>query len=213
MRRTGFVVTAVSGFALMVGMAANAAQEGEKSPLSAMFACASVKDDAKRLACYDTEAARLKQASDTGDVVTVNQEQIQNLQKEAFGFSLPSLPKLRVPLLAGMLGNGDGKKAEVSQDKLSDAKSDNGAVLAVKKNGEITKVGYAIARIGSTADGSYRFYLQNGQVWDQVQGGRSYIPRPRNGRTLIAEIRKASMGSYLLTVDGRGAAIRVRRVK
>lgn len=191
---------------------AHADEETAKSPLSGVYACASLTNDAQRLACYDEQVQQLKTAEAKGDMVAVDKGKVQAIEREAFGFSLPSLPKLRVPGLAGMLGMDHTATVELSKDKVEDSKTAQGAVLAANKSGEITKIGFAISRIGSTPNG-YRFYLDNGQVWDQVSGGRTYIPKPRKGETMIAEIRKASMGSFLLTVNGRGQAIRVRRVQ
>ena len=56
-----------------------------------------------------------------------------------------------------------------------------------------------------------RFLLANGQVWDQVDTTKVRIPRERDGQTNTVEIRKGAAGSFLLRVNGKGSAIRVRR--
>ena len=59
------------------------------------------------------------------------------------------------------------------------------------------------------ADGKYRFTMSDGQVWEQIDSdsvsGVRKLP-------VLAEIKTASLGSFMMNIDG-GRAIRVRRVK
>lgn len=59
------------------------------------------------------------------------------------------------------------------------------------------------------ADGKYRFTLSDGAVWDQIDSDR--VSGLKN-LPVSAEIKTASLGSFMMKVDG-GKAIRVRRVK
>ena len=58
-----------------------------------------------------------------------------------------------------------------------------------------------------------RFFMANGQVWEQTDGNKVRIPKVRNEELNTADISKASLGSFFLRVNGKGAAIRVRRVR
>lgn len=57
--------------------------------------------------------------------------------------------------------------------------------------------------------GKTRVTLENGQVWEQAEGGRSgyRISAPK------VIIKPMSLGSWLMYVDGCGCDIRVKRVK
>ena len=44
-----------------------------------------------RLACFDAAAARLDEAEKKGDIVVVDRRQAQEVRRQAFGFTLPSL--------------------------------------------------------------------------------------------------------------------------
>ena len=55
--------------------------------------------------------------------------------------------------------------------------------------------------------------MTNGQVWEQTDRTNVRIPKVRDGKTNNAEISKASLGSFFLRVNGKGSAIRVRRVR
>jgi len=58
-----------------------------------------------------------------------------------------------------------------------------------------------------------RFFFDNGQVWEQTDGSKIRIPKVRNSVANTAIISKASLGSFLLRVNGKGSAVRVRRVR
>ncbi|MFO7724246.1 MAG: hypothetical protein R6V45_01750 [Oceanipulchritudo sp.] len=58
-------------------------------------------------------------------------------------------------------------------------------------------------------DGDTVFRLDNGQVWKQVQPDSFYI----NAENPKVTIKRALFGSYLLSVEGYGASVRVRRVE
>jgi hypothetical protein len=75
------------------------AQTGSAPPaptpaLGEVFACAEIADQAQRLACYDGAVGRLRQAESQGRLVTVDREQVATLERESFGFSLPSISSL-----------------------------------------------------------------------------------------------------------------------
>lgn len=57
--------------------------------------------------------------------------------------------------------------------------------------------------------GNTVFRLENGQVWRQAAPGE-FVVRLEDP---VVRIRRATMGSYLLSVDGYGSTVRVRRVE
>jgi hypothetical protein len=58
------------------------------------MACADTTDNTARLACYDAAVARLRQAEQTGQVVSIDRQGATALQHESFGFNLPNLARL-----------------------------------------------------------------------------------------------------------------------
>lgn len=67
-----------------------------------------------------------------------------------------------------------------------------------------------ISAVAERADGRLRFILDNGQVWEQVE--RSRLSRTPAAGT-PAEVKKAMIGSYMLSIEGLGRSMRVRRVQ
>jgi len=59
--------------------------------------------------------------------------------------------------------------------------------------------------------GYLRFYLENGQVWDQTQPARVRHLGQESPDMLV--IKNAAMGSFLARVNGKAPKMRVRRVE
>jgi hypothetical protein len=77
--------------------AAPAPKVGADDPMVALYACADKTADTERLACYDAEVKRLRAAQLAGDFAAIDRLKAETIRKEAFGFSLPSLPKFILP--------------------------------------------------------------------------------------------------------------------
>ncbi len=59
--------------------------------LDTLAACRKEASDAQRLACFDKAVAALDEAEAKGQVVVVDREQVAQVKRQAFGFSLPAL--------------------------------------------------------------------------------------------------------------------------
>ncbi len=73
---------------------------------------------------------------------------------------------------------------------------------------EPEQVSLTVKSVTANADGKLRFAMENGQVWKQIDTTR--LRNVGNG-PWTAEIRKASLGSFLLSLND-GRAVRVERV-
>ncbi len=180
------------------------------SALNDIYSCAAIEDDDKRLACFDRAVKSVKSAEETGDLVAVDKSQVQTLQREAFGFNLPSLPKFRIPTLV-RLQAAKNNISDTAPANIAEKPTGSSQVLEKTKTGEISKIMYTIAKIKKKANGKIVFYLENGQVWAQTNPKNIKIPRKIEG--LKAEIKKAAMGTYFLRINGKGSAIRVQRTR
>jgi hypothetical protein len=96
-------------FALAAGLAAAPAlaapapapATSAAQPMGALYGCADLKDAAQRLACFDKEVATLRSAEAAGNFKAVDRQAVEQLEKESFGFQLPSLPRLAFPKMGG----------------------------------------------------------------------------------------------------------------
>lgn len=119
--------------------------------LRQVYACADISEDAARLACFDQSIGRLRAAESAGQVVAVDRTQMQSIERDAFGFSLPSIANILT-----RRGNDD-------------ANSESAAVERIEME---------VARVSSRLDGRHSFVMTNGQVWTQVQPDSASNVRP-----------------------------------
>jgi hypothetical protein len=84
---------------LLLGIAAATAapapanrEVGGSQLVKAVQSCQAIKDNNARLACYDQAASALVSATNRGDVAIVDRNQVRQVRRSLFGFSLPSFP-------------------------------------------------------------------------------------------------------------------------
>jgi antitoxin (DNA-binding transcriptional repressor) of toxin-antitoxin stability system len=156
-----------------------------------VYRCAEIAADAERLACFDVAVAELRGAEESGAVRTIAAEDIEKIERESFGFSLPSI---RLAL------RGSG----------SDRQSDRAERAERAERSEITEVTMPVARISShPTSRRLTVVLQDGQTWEQIDSRQLPARTLRNPRE--ARIRRAALGSFVMTIDD-SVAIRVKRI-
>ncbi|MFN3911854.1 hypothetical protein [Hyphomonas sp.] len=173
----------LTGISLAAGaLCAGLADAAPPRPTEGVYQCAAITDDTARLACYDKAVADLQTAESAGKVRTVDVATIEKLERESFGFSLPSLSQV--------FGRSE----------------DAGKPLTP----EVDEVTFPIASISvSRVTRKAQITLENGQVWEQIDSEE--ISRSKIRKAKEVTIRKAALGSFLMTIGG-GTGIRVRRV-
>jgi hypothetical protein len=163
------------------------------SPLEPIYACADKTNPTERLACFDAAVATIRAKEAKSEIVTFDKQRVEKVRREAFGFSLPSLPKLGFPAFGG------GPKA--------DSKDQSVAAVAVEE--DIEEQSFTVVSTRESA-GRVVITLENGQVWRLTEAGElNAAKRP----PYKVSIRTAAMGSFILTVEGRNKGYRVRRVE
>lgn len=177
----GVKLAACAAFAAFAATA-----QAQESQVDKVYACAGVSDGAARLACFDAAVAAMKQAQAAGDVSVVSRAQIQQAEKDTFGLG----PQAQTTAVTGVLKGAP-------------------APAAADAEAELDNVKVTISTATKRPDGTYRFTLDNGQVWEQVETDKVSGLKPLPAS---AEIRKASLGSFMMKING-GRSIRVRRVK
>ncbi|MFN3523385.1 MAG: hypothetical protein ACK4YQ_14155 [Phenylobacterium sp.] len=125
--------------------------------------CRKLGDDAQRLACYDAQAAAVDQAEAKGDIVVVDRQQADQVRRQAFGFTLPSLSLFdrgeapeKIDSVTGVVKSarmgGDGKWVVELQDGAVWAQTDSERLMRDPAPG-------MEAKIRRAAMGSYMMNL------------------------------------------------------
>lgn len=153
-------------------------QSATPGALDSVYACAAVSEEAARLACYDSAVGRLREAQSSGNIVAVDRTQIETIERESFGFALPSLPTIF------------RRDPSQEQEAISEAR-------------------FTIERIARHADGRITFHMTDGAAWTQIEADSPRNARPGENVT----VRRASLGSFMLSFESGGRAQRVRRVQ
>lgn len=179
----------LGGLAALTLSSTASAQDAPSSPLAGIYACKDKVDPTERLACYDAAVGIIATKEANKEIVTIDAAASETIQREAFGFSLPSLPKLGLPSFGGSK-DGTSKSSQSSGPKAQE---------------------FPVKRVAKGRDGVL-ITMENGQIWRGVNGRLNYIPKG----DLVATIRKASMGSYRLSLSNGRETVRglgVRRVE
>ncbi len=84
------------GFSAWPAFAQNREAETTATPaaLERVYACAATASEAERLACYDSAVAALRGAQSSGEVVAIDRGNVERLQRDSFGFNVPSIANL-----------------------------------------------------------------------------------------------------------------------
>ena len=137
---------------------------------SDVYACKEIATDAERLACYDAAVGRLKAAEDAGEVKTFTRKEVEEVKRDSFGFSIPSLPKLAFggKSADGKDASDDLKEVTFPIKAISGQRGDlritleNGQVWVQTDDKGVNPRGQKEARIYSAALGSYKMKLDGG---------------------------------------------------
>lgn len=198
--------------ALFLAMAAPAqAQQEGADPLDPILACRTIEEATRRLECFDTAAAALGNQVRSGRIVAVEREEIEAVERDTFGLDLPSLPNLSMALFRAQANAAVDGESPVGAGEADAGAEHNGLrVLERTEEGRAELVSMTIDRVEEFGYQRLRFYMTNGQVWEQTSTMRVRVPR--RGVT-EAEIRRTRMGAHLMKINGVGRNIEVRRIR
>ncbi|WP_300532755.1 hypothetical protein [Maricaulis sp.] len=182
----------------------------QANPLDAVIACRQIQDANARLQCFDTAVGQLEGASEAGDLVTVTRSEIEAVERDSFGLSLPSIPFLSRrssgrDAAAATAGAGMTAEQRVPRPEVA---ADGVEVLERDDEGRIIRMRMRVASARQVR-GEWVFTMENGQVWRQTENRN--IPVPRSRADFDLEIRARSLGSFTGQVNGSGRAVRIRR--
>lgn len=97
----------IAALAICLAYCASARAEPDAlDPMKPIYACTQISDAADRLACFDREVGAVKSKQAEGAFTAIDTKTAETLQRESFGFSIPSLPRLKLP------GGGSGALPE-----------------------------------------------------------------------------------------------------
>ncbi len=170
--------------------------------LEAMGKCAAVADEKARLACYDAAAPRLKAALATPPN-SLGRNPTKEEQESWFGFDI-----------SGLFGGGSTvptKPEEFGKERTAEAKAVHEA--AQRSGEEIESITAGVAEVAYTRFGQFIVFLENGQVWRQLQGDSDRARFKSNPKDNKVTVSRGLLGSYNLTINDSDRVFKVTRVR
>jgi hypothetical protein len=134
----------------------------QEPSLDAVIACKAIEAPLERVACYDV--GRLEAAEAAGEVSVITRADVEQVQRDSFGFRIPSLPAL------GGRG-GESQELERVTEAVKSVSGGKGALRITLANGQVweqidDKPARAnapkSAEIFQAALGSYKMKLDGG---------------------------------------------------
>lgn len=178
------------------------AQAGARDDLlKAMDQCAGVADEHQRLTCYDQLAPQVKAALTQTPMAgppTVEE------QKSWFGFDF-----------GGIFGSAPKQQTTPQQfgsESLPPPPAPPAAPGAPPPVEPIDSIAAKVTDYAFNPFGKFVVFLDNGQVWRQLQGDSEIATFSKHGTNSVT-ITRGLIGSYNLQIDGSDRIYKVKRVK
>jgi hypothetical protein len=163
--------------------AASPAATSATTALQKVIACHGVADSQQRLACYDAVVSDLLAGAKAGEGPVAAAEDVIVISKA----------QVR-----------DAKRQAFGFDLSALSIFDRG-----EKPEVIDRITTVVDRAYQTGSGRWIIEMENASTWEQTDDEKVWKGPKKGSR---ADIRKASLGSYFINLDGQ-RAIRARRVK
>ncbi|MEI6439285.1 MAG: hypothetical protein WCO83_03665 [Alphaproteobacteria bacterium] len=164
-------------------IASSPAATSAATALQKVIACHSLSNDQQRLACYDSAVSDLISGTQPSGSAASAADDVIVISKEQVRSARRQA--FGFDLSALSIFDRD-ERPEV-----------------------IDKISVAVVRAYQTGAGRWIIDLDNGSTWEQTDDERVWKSPTKGSK---ADVRKASMGSYFINLDGQ-RAIRARRVK
>ena len=201
-------------------LAAAASDAQQEQPVddsdNPVLQCLGIENDEERLRCFDRavraqaerQAAQPSATQAGGQPAVTEEAEVAERESRRFGLPRPSFPNLSFPDLFGGADREDNQRSGEAGEFANAGPQTQ--ILARSDDGDIRRVMMTVQDVEVIGYDTHRFFMTNGQVWEETSPYAVRIPRV-NG-PLTVEIERGAVGGYLMRLDGRGRALRVRRV-
>ena len=199
MNRMLFVVACGAAISFQIGTVAASPRD---DVLSGLQRCAGVTDDKARLACYDALVRPAQEAmARPPEPGEASHPPTKEEQKSWFGFDV-----------SGLFGSSPEEQKTPQQFGAENMPSTRQKVEQAEQ--EVDSITAGVTDYAFTPFGKFIVFLDNGQVWRQIQGDSGDKPLfHRNAKDNKVTIERGLIGSYNLMVNDSTRTYKVERVK
>lgn len=199
-------IAAAAALVLIGGVPAFAGPR--EDALDAVNKCAQIADDHARLACYDAAAAQVKSA-----LATPEPEVAATPEQQRSWFGLPDI------------FGGNGRQPQTTPQQFGSERlpqpappppaPGQTAQAAPPPPPEPQIIDSITANVTDFAyhlDGRFIVFLDNGQIWQEIEGDTDKAHFKKNGPNAVT-ISRGAFGSYGLTLNDLAQSFKVKRIK
>jgi hypothetical protein len=191
-----FAVTSVTFLAVFCG---NASAASRDDVLEQIGKCAAIVDNTARLACYDAMSPHVKDALATPPPA-IDHTPTQDEQKSWFGFNLDNL-------------FGSAPEQQTTPDKFGNDRLPSTEQKKETAEQEVDSITAVVTDYSFSLDGRFVVFLDNGQVWRQIQGDTGQAHFKRSAKDNTVSIQRGMFDSYNLNINDANKTFKVTRVK
>lgn len=198
MKRSQFPAACAAVFFCFAGAATASPRD---DVLKALEKCAAVADDRARLACYDAlvrpaRAALARPPEPQEATAPPTKEE----QQSWFGFDL-----------SGLFGSSPRQQTTPQQFGSENMPATKEKVEKAQE--EVDSITAGVTEYAYTPFGKFIVFLDNGQVWRQLQGDADRATFRKNPKDNKVTISRGFIGSYNLHINDSNKLFKVERVK
>jgi len=194
---------------MMTGICGSPASSQTPTLQTGVENCQILVDSSNRLACYDKLFGVVNPKS--SDIPVTSQPTRP---------TAPSIPQPSVPAISPESRSVKADISEAPAPKLTDTNKLTQSVedfrearLPEAAKNVVRSISSEIVKTSTHGYKKLKFHLKNGQVWEQIDSGYVKEPKISSKKAVTAEIRKGAISSFYLHINGKGRAIKVRRVR
>ena len=186
------------------------AQDGSPGDLlQALSQCATVSDSQARLACYDGLSPRVKAAMAAPPAaqppaqVAARHEPTEQEQKSWFGFDMGDL-----------FGTSPAVQTTPQQFGEERTPAANAAIEERREEKKVVdEISAKLTEYAYNPFGKFIVFLDNGQVWKQIQGDSDHAMFRHEAADNTVTISRGLLGSYNLSINDGSHVYKVSRLK
>jgi hypothetical protein len=187
-------------FVLVFALAIPAFAGPRDDVLDAMNKCTVITEDKARLDCYDGLKPQLQAA------LATPQPQVAANESGSSWFGLDNV-------FGGSTERPQTKPEQFGADRLPPKEQDKFNPPQVAAVQEIDSINAVLTDYALTPTGRFIVFLDNDQVWQQIQGDTATARFKKNAKDNTVKIERAFLGSYALLLNDGNQVYKVKRVK
>jgi hypothetical protein len=197
--KSRIVLTAIA--LLAAGLSPAVSGPAPEDILESLGKCAAIADNKDRLACYDALAPHVKEAiAAPPAALPGNRPPTKEEQSSWFGFNL-----------SGLFGASPAQQTtpqQFGQEKTDEVHAKEDAAAH-----EIESITAGVTDYAYTPFGKFIVFLDNGQVWHQIEGDADHAQFHKNPKDNKVTIERGMIGSYNMLLNDSDKVFKVTRVK